>query len=131
MSATKEHDLISRNEHEFRMTVLRGIADLSTGLALNTQSTENIVVRLDTLNGSVAKNQTRIGILETKQATDEAAKIATAQALLVIKASYRERKEQRQKWIVPIGVAAIIAGGGALLAFLLLNGPAIVKFFKF
>lgn len=98
---------IPLNEHEFRLTVVRQLAEVTTTM-------QNVVTRLDTLNGSVAKHEARLGSLEVKDAIAEATRHAKLEA-----------KRALEPWIRPV----VFAIACALAITILMNGPAIVKAF--
>lgn len=106
-----EHE-ISRDEHQFRIAVIRQLTELNA-------STNGVVSRLDTLNGSVAKHEARLTTIEMKDAAVSAANEAVANA----------RLESRQKW-VPWVRPVMLMFVTLILALILMNGPALVKFLK-
>ncbi len=106
-------ELTVRDEREWRKFV-REALDTIKERQRETQGLVNqIVFRLDTLNGSVSRHETAIGELRIKQSTDE-----TAEAT---------RKAVSKEWwdrLKPIVYLLL----GYLFALIMKNGPDLLKF---
>jgi hypothetical protein len=92
---------ITLNEHEFRIGVVKSLARLET-LAQSTDA------HLKRLNGSVARHEEKIALLQQGMASDHAAQKATA-------AWWRR--------VAPLVWVFV----GCILALLALNGPKLAK----
>ena len=105
-------ELTVRDDRAFREYVRTALDEIKKQGGQHEGELKNVVFRLDTLNGSVARHEAAIGDLRMKQSVDEASDDA-------------RREVSREWWNRMKPIVYLVLGW--VLALLMKNGPDLLK----